>query len=281
MPVRLIAIDIDGTLLDSRWQLPAANLEAIRAAVDVGVEVVLATGRRFDFARPVLDLVPPVRLVIVSGGALTKRRDGVTIARRTMPRATARRVLEATTAFRQDMGVVFDRAGANQIVYERVAWNDPRQRAYFEHNRRAVGEVSPLEACLTDDPIQIMASGSVERMRALAATLAGMPDASGFEVALTEYPARDLSIADVTAAGVSKGSALAALAQSRGLARNAVMAIGDNHNDRSMLEAAGFPVVMGNASKALKASGWTVTASNDKEGVARAIERYILDRTEN
>jgi len=277
MPVRLVAIDIDGTLLDSRWQLPPANLAAIAAAIDRGVDVVLATGRRFDFAAPIIALVPPVRTCIVSGGALTKSRDGRTLARRTMPVATARRVLDALKDFRSETGVVFDRPAEGQLIYERIAWDDERHQAYFERNRHALGEVAPLEDCLVEDPIQVMAAGGVDRMRALAATLDALPAPHPFEVALTEYPARDLSIVDVTAAGVSKGAALAELARARGLPLEAVMAIGDNHNDRSMLETAGVPVVMANASDDLKASGWPVTASNDEEGVARALERYVLE----
>jgi Cof subfamily protein (haloacid dehalogenase superfamily) len=277
MPIRLIAIDIDGTLLDSRWQLPPANLAAIAAAVDGGIEVVLATGRRFDFAVPVLKRVAPVQLIIVSGGAVTKHRDGQTLARRTMPLSTASRVLASTRGFRRDIGVVFDRVGANQLIFERIAWDDPRHQAHFEQNRHALGEASPLESCLTEEPIQVVAAGGVARMRALVSTLEALRAPQEFELALTEYPARDLSIVDVTAAGVSKGSALTDLARARGLSRAEVMAIGDNHNDRPMLEAAGLPVVMGNAAHELKTSEWLVTASNDNEGVAKAIRKYVLD----
>jgi hypothetical protein len=251
MPVRLIAIDIDGTLLDTRWALPAANADAIARAVRRGVEVVLATGRRFDFARPVLDQLPPVGLIVVSGGALTKRRDGVTVTRHALPRATARRVLEATVEFRPHMAVIFDREGPNQMIYERIDWDDPRHRGYFERNRGALGEIAPLEACLVEDPIQVMAAGGVGPMRALAAALAGVPG-GGFEVALAD------------------------LARARGLPPESVMAIGDNLNDLPMLEVAGVRVVMGNASAELKAFGWTETGTNDEAGVAQAIERFAL-----
>jgi Cof subfamily protein (haloacid dehalogenase superfamily) len=277
MSVRLIAIDIDGTLLDSRWQLPDANRRAILEAVSRGIDVVLATGRRFDFARPVLDLIPEVRTIIVSGGAVTKTRDGDTLARRILPREVARQILDATRAFRSDMGVVFDRRGAHQLVYEQIVWDDPRYQGYFERNRDALGEAVPLEACLVEDPIQVMAASGVARIRALADVLRALPEPHAFEVALTEYPGRDLSILDVTAAGVSKGSALADLARARGVVAGSVMAIGDNLNDWTMLEFAGLQVVMGNASPELKATGWEQTASNDDAGVARAIQRHVLE----
>ncbi len=276
MPVRLIAIDIDGTLLDSRWQLPLANRTAIATAVSQGIHVALATGRRFDFARPVLDLVPAVPTIIVSGGAVTKSRDGVTLARRTLPARAAGRILGATREFRRDMGVVFDRSGANQVMYEQIAWDDPKHQGYFERNRDALGEVSPLEACLTEDPIQVMAASSVDRIRALVRALEAIAPPRAFEVALTEYPARDLSILDVTAERVSKGSALADLARGLRIDRADVMALGDNLNDRPMLEFAGIPIVMGNASAELKAFGWLETLANDDGGVAAAIEAHAL-----
>ena len=276
MPVRLIAIDIDGTLLDSRWQLPAANRAAISAARARGIHVALATGRRFDFARPVLDLVPDVPTIIVSGGAVTKSRDGVTLARRTLPAVIARRLLDATREFRRDMGVIFDRSGANQVMYEQIAWDDPKHQGYFERNRDALGEVSPLEACLTEDPIQVMAASSIERIRALVRTLEKIPSPRAFEIALTEYPARDLSILDVTAEGVSKGSALADLASSLRIDRAEVMALGDNLNDRPMLEFAGIAVVMGNAPAELRSAGWFETLGHDDAGVAAAIHTHAL-----
>ena len=123
-----------------------------------------------------------------------------------------------------------------------------------------------------------MAASSVDRIRALAEALRALPTPHAFEVALTEYPARDLSILDVTAERVSKGSALADLARGLHIGRADVMALGDNLNDRPMLEFAGIPVVMGNASAELKAMGWLETGPNDEAGVARAIERLALDR---
>ena len=81
---------------------------------------------------------------------------------------------------------------------------------------------------------------------------------------------------DVVRAGCSKGMALREWSERRGFRREEVMAMGDNLNDLQMLEFAGTPVLMGNALPELKARGWAVTASNDDEGVARAIETFVL-----
>ena len=93
---------------------------------------------------------------------------------------------------------------------------------------------------------------------------------------LTEYAHRDFSLVDVCAAGTTKGSGLAAVASLLGIDRDEVMAVGDNYNDREMLEWAGVGVVMGNASEEIRAAGFEVTGTNDECGLAQAIRRYAL-----
>jgi hydroxymethylpyrimidine pyrophosphatase-like HAD family hydrolase len=101
----------------------------------------------------------------------------------------------------------------------------------------------------------------------------------------TEYAARNLSILDLLPPGCSKGAALHSLASIRGLERNQIMAIGDNLNDLEMLEYAGRAVVMANASQEVRQlaqrHGWEITASNDDDGVALAVEEVLRQRAEN
>ena len=274
--IRLVAIDIDGTLLDSRWQLPAENLDAIGEAVEAGVEVAIVTGRRYDFARPILDLLPRPVTAIVSNGAIVRTSDGVTRLRHLLPRAVAREVLGVTRAYRDGAALIFDRPRDGQVVFERIDWAHPSRRGYAERNREFIVEVDPIESALTEDPIQVMFNGSVAPMRGLVRLLRELPASAGFSVAVTEYAERDFSLVDVLPAGCTKGSTLAEWAGRRGYARTEVMAIGDNLNDLEMLEAAGLPVVMGNAVPALLGRGWPVTASNDAAGVAEAIRRFVL-----
>lgn len=276
--IRLLAIDIDGTLLDSRWQLPAANRDAICEAVDAGVEVAIVTGRRYDFARPILDLLPCPLTAIVSNGAVVRTSDGATRLRRLLPRAVAREVLGATHAHRDGAALIFDRPRDGQVVFERIDWAHPSRRGYAERNREFILEVDPIESALTEDPIQVMFNGGVEPMRDLVRLLRVLPSAAGFSVAVTEYVERDFSLVDVLQAGCTKGATLAEWAARQGYARAEVMAIGDNLNDLEMLEAAGLPVVMGNAVAVLRERGWPVTASNDAAGVAEAIRRFVLPR---
>jgi hydroxymethylpyrimidine pyrophosphatase-like HAD family hydrolase len=172
--------------------------------------------------------------------------------------------------------LTFDRPRDGQMVFERIDRSDPIRRAYAERNRAFVSEVEPLELALTEDPIVVMFNGRVSAMRELAGLLRRLPESHAFSVNLTEYEPRDVAFVDVLAAGCTKGATLAEWAGRRGFARDEVMAVGDNLNDAEMLEAAGCPVVMGNAVTALLARGWPVTASNDAAGVADAIERYVL-----
>jgi len=92
----------------------------------------------------------------------------------------------------------------------------------------------------------------------------------------TRYRSVDLSILDVLSTTASKGSSLAAVATQHGIAREEIMAVGDNHNDLTMLHYAGLGVVMANAEDELKQMGFALTASNEEDGVAQAIEKYIL-----
>ena len=279
MSIRLLAIDLDGTLLDSDGHVPDANRDAITRAMEAGVEIVLATGRRYDFARPIFEALPGPLTLILSNGAVVKTREGHTLMRHLLPRAVAREVLAQAPEHRESAAVIFDRPREGQVVYEVIDWEHPRHHRFFASNRPYLSETSPLEDCLTEDPVQVMFSGGCGEMRALFEKLERAHGAAdGYAVALTEYEHRDFSLVDIVRAGCSKGSALREWAEVRGVPRDAVMAVGDNLNDLPMLEFAGTPVLMGNAIGELKARGWAVTSTNDEAGVARAIETFVLEK---
>jgi|SRR5579862_5001860 len=282
--IRLLAVDIDGTLLDSKGRLPDAHRTALEDAVRAGVEVALVTGRSFHFTRPVVALLPIPLTLIVNNGALVKRPDGTTETRNVLQRAIARRILSGTRAYEDSVALVFDREpdpggkinDERQIVFERMDWSHPHRRGYYEKNKAFIASVPPpLADALTEDPVQVMFNGSVGPMRALVAALQALPEAERYSVAITEYETRDFSLVDVNAAGCSKGSTLARLVASRGWTRDAVMAVGDNLNDVAMLDYAGTAVVMGNATDDLKARGYQVTGSNDEGGLATAVRNRL------
>jgi Cof subfamily protein (haloacid dehalogenase superfamily) len=276
MTICLLAIDIDGTLLDSRGRLPDSHRDALVEASARGVEVALVTGRSFHFTKPIADLLPIPLTLIVNNGAVVKRKTGETELRHLLSREAARRILAETRHLEDCVAIVFDRPDERQIVFERMDWSHPNRRGYYEKNKAYIAaSASPLADVLTEDPIQVMFNGSVEPMRALVAALRALPLADQFSVAITEYELRDFSLVDVNAAGCSKGTTLARWAASRGMTRDAVMAVGDNLNDIEMLDFAGTAVVMGNATDVLKRRGYDVTGSNDEGGLAQAIARAL------
>jgi Cof subfamily protein (haloacid dehalogenase superfamily) len=274
MNVRLVAIDIDGTLIDSHGRIPDANIAAVTAALDAGVHVVLVTGRSFPFARRVVEALPPEVTLIASNGAIERTLDGHTVARRLLPRETARQVLEHTRQFRDTSALMFDREAEGHVVAESMDWEHPRRHGYWKGRRHWIWEVTPLEDALTEDPIQVMFNGGVQTMRAIHESLTGL---GPMAVCRTEYERHDFALVDVTAATATKGHALAARAAALGIDAAQVMAIGDNLNDLEMLAFAGVPVVMGNAVEGLGGRGWLQTATHDDAGVAQAIWRFALD----
>jgi HAD superfamily hydrolase (TIGR01484 family) len=292
--IRLIGIDVDGTLLDSEGHLPDENRDAIHAAVAAGVHVALVTGRSYPFARPVANPLPSSISLIVSNGAVERGMDGSTFARRLLDRRVARRVLHAMRDYRDATALVFDRDAERQVVFETMDWEHPGRQKYWSRNNSHIAKSVPLEDALTEDPIQVMFNGAVDVMRPLAELLrtdarlrrasagqarvhlASEGEVLEYSVLTTEYVHRDFTLVDVTSPEATKGHALAWRAEQMGLTRDQVMAIGDNFNDLEMLEFAGTPVVMGNSVAGLKNRGWLETGHQNDAGVAQAIERFIF-----
>lgn len=274
---RLVAIDVDGTLLDGRGQVPAANLAALHEAAARGIHLVVVTGRSYPFVLPAVASLPDPLTLVVYNGAVARARGGETILRRTLDPEVAQRVLAQTRGWRAATTVQFDRADAGQTLYDQLSWDHPNRRGYYAKVRRHVSQVDDLEAAMHGaDPVQVAFNGPTADMRRLQDELMGHPDWPALSVSATHYPARDFSLVDVNAAGASKGGALAAVAAHLGVARADVFAIGDNHNDVDMLQWAGTAVVMGNAEPEVLALGLPITASNDDAGLAAALRRYVL-----
>tara|TARA_B100001123_G_scaffold244518_1_gene273392 strand:+ start:13887 stop:14735 length:849 start_codon:yes stop_codon:yes gene_type:complete len=278
MPIRLIAIDIDGTLLDSRGQLPSSNRDAIREALQSGVEVMLVTGRSFHHARPIGARLSDRLPLIVSNGALLKQQNGQTLHRNLLDPAVTKAIIEKIRECRSGAALIFDREGPTQYLFEGIDWQHPNRRQYYEKNRRFMTELSPLENGLTESPVQLAFTGSVEEMRQLADVVRSLAVSKRIAVTLTEYEARDFSLLDITNKGCSKGSMLTTWLNQSGLDSQDVMAVGDNLNDQDMLALVGHPIVMGNAVAELKTFGWPMTGRHDENGLAVAIRKTLAQQ---
>lgn len=278
MAIRLIAIDIDGTLLDPKFQISEANISTLARAHAQGIEIALVTGRRHTFALPVARALGFDVTLISSNGAVTRRSSGELFHQDLLPAATALKLLEHMAEFRPNTVLTFDRPGKGAIVVESAEELNQSIQRWMDKNSEWIEYVRPLENAVTEAPIQLMFCGSVPRMGEAQERLTACPFSTEFTALRTQYDARNLCIVDILNQGCSKGHALERWAAHSGYAREEVMAIGDNFNDIEMLEFAGVPVIMGNACAELKQNGWLETLGNDASGVAWAVEQVLLAR---
>jgi Cof subfamily protein (haloacid dehalogenase superfamily) len=279
-PIRLLALDIDGTLTDQNFQVSARNITALRAAHEAGVQVILATGRRHDYAMPIAREIGIPLLLVSSNGALVRSSDGKTHYTNRLSCETARQLIGHMDEFRGHAVLTFDRPanvpGNDSLILERADELNKSVSRWLEVNRPYIKFVAPLEDALSgEDPLQAMYCGRVERMEEAQKRLNQAAFRGKMTVLKTQYDYRDLCILDILSSECSKGHALRRWAEQHGIPREQVMAIGDNYNDLEMLEFAGVAVVMGNASEELKQNGWKVTASNAESGVAQAVEEIL------
>ncbi len=284
--IKLLALDLDGTLLDPQGKISSANRKAIREAEHNGVLVTIATGRRFRDALPValeLDLNAPI---ITHNGALIKFADTLdAISVSLLQPDVSGEVIRVGRELGGDALVSTQPEGHGSLFYERISEGNLPLQKYIRwaeslHGTAAgqgLKHVEDLGAVLPNTSvIHISYSGQCSAMERMANELR---TEFGDRITLlqTIYTALDFTLLDILPAGSSKGSGVEKLASISGLLPEHVMAIGDNFNDIEMLEYAGTPILMGNAAEGLRAErGYHRTLSNAEDGVARAIERFIL-----
>jgi Cof subfamily protein (haloacid dehalogenase superfamily) len=276
MPIKLLALDIDGTLLTPRGEITARNSAAINSARQSGVQIVLVTGRRFNSARELAQRLDTGAPLISHNGALTKNVETLeTLDYHPLDVEIARAIIVIGRECGADMICCDDPHGLGKMVIEGVSDENKSLHRYLDKYSDSVSVVSDLLEYVDHPPIQIMFSGHCDPMDDFAA---GMNAAMGERIQLfkTRYRSADLTILDALSVTASKGASLATISKKHGVAREEVMAIGDNHNDLTMLRYAGLGVVMANAEDELKRMGFELTSSNEEDGVAEAIERHIL-----
>ncbi len=282
-PVRLVAIDMDGTLLpDFSTVVSDRNRRALLEAQRAGIVVAIATGRRQAFTAPLIDDIG-LRAdtpLITSNGAVTRNMAGERIDFTHLEPAIARSLCDVLRGVGM-LVFTLDKATKPDLVVEDIGVAKGRLAKWVEANRLAIEEVKPIENALGDDVdiIQGMAAGTIAEMEEAERLLAACSFAGTFECIRTAYPGHDLSILDLLPKGVSKSSALERLAKRLGIPQEETMAIGDNWNDESMLDWAGTGVLMGNAAGELigmaAERGWIVGPTNQENGVAVMLERAV------
>jgi len=284
--IKLLALDLDGTLLDSRGEISETNKKAIRQAEEKCVLVTIATGRRFRDALPVarqLNLNAPV---ICHNGALLKYADTLeTVAVSLVANETVKEILRVGREFGGDALISADPRGKGVLLYDRISDENIPLQKYIHWSKHlhgaeaeeAVHHVENLEAvCDQIETVHVSFSGKCALMAHLEMILRSELNETA-TVLTTVYPQLDFTLIDILPPDASKGIGVEKLALLNNLSAENVMVMGDNFNDLEMLEYAGIAVLMGNASpELLERAEFYTTLSNDENGVALAIEKFIL-----
>lgn len=280
---RLIALDLDGTTLTSQKTVTPRTLAAIRSARERGVHVAIATGRTVHSTLHFSRLTgAPGPSIACNGAAVLDERGDIAI-QRPVPAGVAAEILTATQ--REDLFV--ECYGADGLYLDRplrqvrgfVRWLRPARglagallglaSAWHINKIRLVRNLRTW-ALQTRVPIlKVFVHGRPEQLEPLRQEL------------LTRLPGLEITDSghdnlEITAAQVSKGTALRQLGEWLKIPREEIIAVGDSPNDLAMIEYAGLGVAMGNASPEVKAAAGHVTGTCDQDGVALAIERFIL-----
>ena len=277
MSIRLIALDLDGTLVNSRWEISERDRRALAAAFQRGIQIVVVTGRRPLSAAPYVAQIPCPVTTITSNGALVRTPAGEVVYQDFLPREVALQALEVAHEYRPYTVAIFHVPGRGQVTMQDNAITEGPLGWYVRTSLDHLLLVPDLKAVVTSDPVQLMMGGPQGRIEPAEILLRDSAVGPSVNLTWTKYPARDIAILDIMNRGCSKGRALKFWATRASIAPCEIMAIGDNFNDLEMLDFAGLPVLMGNHCAGLDRPGWAITSSSDENGVATAIETYVLN----
>ncbi len=273
-PIRALFVDIDGTLTGASDTVSPGVRYAIRKARLKGVEVVLCTGRARHTAEPIArQLGPPLGYAITSNGGIALHLDtNQVLHRHLLPIPTALQIIHAIVAIGSEP-YVYEEATTGDISGARVLYHPDLRVGPFATPNRYL-PYADITRDLPFEPVSISAFGSPAKMRPLVDKLIALlpPDLSVIQSGSEYYWGIEIFVG-----GVSKRLGLQTLAAHLGVSQAQTMAIGDHLNDVEMLAWAGVGVAMGNAVAEVKAVADWITSSQAEDGVARAIERFILD----
>jgi len=277
MPYRLLALDVDGTLLTSANELPEANRLALHRAHRAGLTVCLCTGRSYCETRPVIEQIGLDLDVVVCvfGAIISDARTGQTLRRWPMARQTAVRLIGFLRSLGHPVLVLQDPTEAGTDYYY-----IPGQRnrpAYERWLRLTPTTIRQVETWPADapEPLRIGIVEEPDRIEALRAELRAKFHPDELRHNAIFAPNYGLYVLECFAPEVSKWHALRQLAQDRGIRPEQIVAIGDDINDLEMIREAGLGVAMGNAVPAIRQVARAHTGTNDQAGVCAFIERLL------
>ncbi|MGH7728856.1 MAG: Cof-type HAD-IIB family hydrolase [Vulcanimicrobiaceae bacterium] len=264
-PPRLLAIDLDGTLVQPRRPLRPRVVAAVRQAQRAGIRTTIVTGRMYVGAKPFAEaLALDGPIACYQGAVIADARSGRFASETPLAFAVAARIYAAATA--HDFHVQFY-TGDQFFVEHRNAYSELYERT---SGTQAVLVPSLLERFAGIDPTKVNVVTEIART---AECQALMESVCGDDAYVTRSNPEFVEMLDPR---VDKGRAFRAIAEQLGIPLEATIAIGDSYNDLPFLQTAGFGIAMGSAPEELKAAADAVVGDVEHDGVVEAIERYVL-----
>ncbi len=273
MRYRILAIDLDNTLLHGAAEVSAANRQALHLAEKVGCRVVICTARGRYSTRPVLETLGPISgpHIVFNGAATFPCFDGNPDEVLILDRDVLRERLQAAGEHGMGVSGFEDPRHGDRVYVDRP--NEGLRRWAADNPERVV-IANGLADIIDRDLVVLLCWGTEEQARRLQRAI-GRPEAFA-PTRVAPALQLDSYLLDVTAAGATKGEALARLAQRLGVDRSAVIAVGDAPPDIGMIRYAGLGVAMGNASEEVRKAADHVAPPAEENGVAHVVERFIL-----
>lgn len=272
--IKLLVIDIDGTLLNPEGKITPYTLATIQAAQQAGIVVTLATARRYCNTVQIaneLDIACP--LILCDGALIIQHPHTTLLHSHRLQAEVAQQAVELLVRH-NIQPVVHPFLGLTEEI-----WTGPTEldnlwlAAYFLANPEQMRRMPYQNLCMGHpDPLRVVAFASQEAIEELIPEISKL-NCSWTTIKRGSYGSAEMAIMDPEC---SKASGVAALARSLNIPMQEVMALGDNNNDIWMLQSVGWGVAMGQAPDAVKAAAHAVTASNGEDGAAQAIARYGL-----
>ncbi len=260
--IKMVALDLDDTLLNSDIKISERNKKAIRACVEKGVHVTVATGRMFRAATPFARDLSLTLPIITYQGALVKTLDDQEILHHVIEKEMALHVIDFLKHYKMQVNVYM----ADELYMEKMDEFGSR----YVHLSKVKHQITTFPDGMFTPPTKILMAGDA---RVLDEVQTEALQVFGKELTITKSKDYFLEFGNVHS---KKSLALDAVAKTLQIKPEEIMAIGDGMNDYDMLEYAGIGVAMGNAQQLLKEIASYVTDTNDQDGVAKALEKYIL-----
>jgi Cof subfamily protein (haloacid dehalogenase superfamily) len=267
-PIQLIAIDLDGTLLNSQHQISERTEKALKTAIANGVHVVLATGKTFQSGAHIVKQLGLNSPSIFMQGTISYNTDGSVRHQVTLDPRIARQVI----TFAEDRGYMVAVYSGQRILVRKMHQRiEELTTLYHEPMPEGVGSLQNILDSVPVNKLLTVMPGDSRAINALRWQLKMQINGSA---RLLNAGISDML--EILPNGASKGAALKTIIKDMGVPAEAVMAIGDAENDIEMIQLAGIGVAVGNAGQSVKDAADIVVASNDADGVAEAVEQYVL-----